>query len=271
MSAEPRERPCEAVLVPSQMASAVEGYSWARDMVGESGGVVYRLHGKPGAADLYLKHGRVAVAEDLADEAARLNWLAGRIPTPAVVQFERAGQDAWLLMEAMPGETAYQVLEANPDAAPSVVDALALFLRRFHAIPAGECPFNSDHHSRLLLARARMEAGVVDVEDFDDERQGWSAERVWEAMQALASFQAEPVVTHGDFSLDNLLMRDGAVVGCIDVGRVGIADRYQDLAILWNGLGEFGAPLQGRLFEQYGAACVDHGRLEFHLVLDEFF
>jgi aminoglycoside 3'-phosphotransferase-1 len=64
---------------------------------------------------------------------------------------------------------------------------------------------------------------------------------------------------------------DGKVVGCIDVGRLGIADRYQDLAILWNGLGEFGEPIRKRLFTAYGIRHADEGKLQFHLLLDELF
>lgn len=63
-------------------------------------------------------------------------------------------------------------------------------------------------------------------------------------MQGLLPLASDPVVTHGDYSLDNLLPHEGDVVGCIDAGRVGIADRYQDVAILWNCVGEFGTALQ---------------------------
>jgi aminoglycoside phosphotransferase len=62
-----------------------------------------------------------------------------------------------------------------------------------------------------------------------------------------------------------------AAAGCIDVGRVGIADRYQDLAILWNCLGEFSPSLQKRLFQKYGIDNPDMNKLQFHLMLDEFF
>ncbi len=55
------------------------------------------------------------------------------------------------------------------------------------------------------------------------------------------------------------------------VGRVGIADRYQDLAILWNCLGEFSPSLQKRLFQKYGIDNPDMNKLQFHLMLDEFF
>lgn len=264
-----REEACAAAPVPASMSVELDGYQWARDAVGESGGAVYRLHGK--APNLFLKQGRDAVADDITDEMVRLRWLAVYMPVPRVVHFVRTPDEAWLLMTAMRGKTAYQVLESSPGAGPGVVDALVRFLRQMHAIPVNVCPFNSDYAFRLSRARARIDAGLIEVDDFDEEREGWTAEEVWEAMHTLLPLWPDPVVTHGDFSLDNLLIHEGEVVGCIDVGRVGVADRYQDLAILWNCLGEFDASLQERVFSQYGIAEPNLRKLQFHLMLDELF
>lgn len=266
-----REKACAAVLAPASISAELIGYKWARDTVGESGGAVYRLHGKVNAPDLFLKHGKDAYADDITDEMIRLRWLAKYIVVPTVVHFARTADEAWLLMTAVPGKTAYQVLEACPDLRLAVVDELAIFLRRIHAIPVSECPFTSDHGYRLTCARARINAGLVEEDDFDEERNGWTAEQVWETMQHLLPLAPDPVVTHGDFSLDNLLIRDGKVIGCIDAGRLGIADRYQDLAIVWNCLGEFGASFQQRFLKQYGISDPDQVKLEFYLMLDELF
>jgi aminoglycoside phosphotransferase len=81
--------------------------------------------------------------------------------------------------------------------------------------PVNTCPFTSDHAYRLTRARARIDAGLVEEDDFDEGREGWTAEQVWEAMQGLLPLAPDPVVTHGDFPLDNLLIWDGEVVGCI--------------------------------------------------------
>lgn len=266
-----REKPCAAIVVPSGWTATLDGYRWARDTVGVSGGAVYRLHGKAGAPDLYLKHGHGCVASDIHAETARLRWLADYLPVPHVVQAERTPDEAWLLMMAMPGLTTYQVMQAHPELRTVVVDALALFLQRLHAIPVERCPFQSDDTQRLAMARARIDAGLVDEDDFDEEREGWSAEQVWEAMQKLLPLAPDGVVNHGDYSLDNLFIRDGEMAGCIDAGRVGIADCYQDLAIMWNCLGEFGAPLQERFMQRYGIGHIDQGKLTFHLLLDELF
>lgn len=259
--------------MPASLSAAVAAYRWARDSIGESGAAVYRLQGRNGAPDLYLKHGMDVAAADIADEAARLRWLAQYCPVPAVVQFARVTDpdQAWLLTAALPGKTASELLEANPALGPAVVDALAAFLRRLHALPMSECPFDAGSAVRLAQARQRIDAGLVDADDFDAGRQGWTAQHVWAALQDCQPITPDLVVTHGDFSLENIVMHEGAVAGCLDVGRAGVADRYQDLAIVWRALGELDAGLQQRFVEQYGLLDIDQGKLQFHLLLDELF
>lgn len=259
--------------MPASMAAAVAGHGWVRADGGASDAAVYRLQGQGAAPDLYLKHGVEAAAADIADEMARLRWLAPYLPVPAVRQFARVAdpEQAWLLMTAMPGTTASAVLEANPALGPAVVDALAAFLRRLHAVPVRDCPFDAGHALRLAQARQRIDGGLVDADDFDAERAGWTAEQVWAALHGCLPLVPDLVVTHGDFSLDNILMHEGAIAGCIDVGRAGVADRYQDLAIVWRSLGEFDASLQQRLLRAYGIVDADQGKLQFHLLLDELF
>ncbi len=266
-----REAACPPALVPAGLAAHVQGCAWARDTVGESGGTVYRLHGKPGAPDLFLKHGTGAVAEDVTDEMVRLLWLGGRVPVPSVVHFTRTAAEAWLLMTAIPGRTVFQVLEEDAAGRHNAVAAMARFLRRLHSLPIQACPFNADHAFRLMRARERIDTGLVDTDEFDDERRGWTAEQVWGELMALLPLAPDPVVTHGDFSLDNILLQGGEAIGCIDVGRVGIADRWQDLAVLWHCLGEFDASLRDTLLATYGLSAADERKLRFHLLLDELF
>jgi len=116
-----------------------------------------------------------------------------------------------------------------------------------------------------------MDAGRVDCSDFDDERAGWTAADVWQAITVMLPLPFERVLTHGDSSLGNILLSNGRITGCIDVGRAGIADPYQDLALLWNNLREFPEPIAATLWEAYGVASPDQRRLAFHLGLDEMF
>lgn len=265
-----RERLEASVAVLDDLSPLIEGRAWFRNLIGESGAAVHRLS-LPGAPDLYLKHGRGDIATDIADEAARLRWLAPHVSTPQVLHVSTDADAAWLLTTALPGRTAYDVLTSHPSQALNIVDRIAVFLKTLHAIPVARCPFDSGPARRLSLAHARMQAGLVDVDDFDATHEGWTPQQVWDEMIALRPAAIEPVIAHGDWSLDNILIEDRAVSGCIDVGRLGVADRYQDLAILWNNLDEFGPDAQTRFLAAYGIADLDEDRLRFHLALDEFF
>lgn len=260
-----------ALLLPASLRERLEGYDLVPDETGESDADVFRLRGASGQPDLFLKHAEGGAADDLTEEMSRLRWLRTYLPVPEVVSFIRDRETAWLLTTALEGSSAYDVLESAPARREAVVDALACFMLRLHAIPAERCPFNSQFPLRLHRARQRIDDGLVDTDDFDDEREGWTAQQVWTAIHEHNLPGSAPVVTHGDFSLDNILIIGDEVSGCIDVGRLGIADRYQDLAILWNCLGEFGPELQERLFRQYGLPAADKDLLDLHLLLDELF
>lgn len=266
-----REHPCRAPRLPAGVAAHCEDARWHRDRVGEAGAAVYRV-ARPGRADLYLKHGRGAVAEAVVDEMVRLRWLQGHLPVARLLHFEVAASEAWLLTHALPGRTAYQWLCDAPAHMPQIVTTLARTLAQLHRVPVPSCPFQAPLDQRLAHARQRLDAGLIDPDDFDDARQGWTPAQVWRELQRLRPTGHDAVVCHGDYSLDNLLLdAQGRLTGLIDLGRLGVADRFQDLAILWNSLGEFGTDAQRHLFSAYGLAPPDARRLDFYLCLDECF
>lgn len=254
---------------PKTLHQILAGYTPERVRVGASGAAVYRLS-RPGRRTLYLKQ------QTVTDEIVRLQWLAQHLPCPRILQFggDRAGR-AWVLTTALPGRPAYEVLAAagrSPDTRrQAAVRLIADFLRRLHALPAHTCPFVADHRLRMAQAHRNLEAGLVDESDFDEPRQGWPAREVWSRLNTLVPARMDRVVTHGDFSLDNIFLHRGRVSGVLDVGRLGVADPYQDLAILWNNLEEFGASLQQEFLRTYGEPRLNRRKLEFHLCLDEFF
>lgn len=256
--------------LPRSLADVVAGYAAIPNKIGQSGGVVHRFDA-PDRPSLFLKHGTGRVAADIADEYARLRWLQGRWQVPAIVSYAETDEGAWLLTTALPGRAAYGWLQDYPDRRRDAVRAIIAFLREMHAEPIATCPFNAGLPLRMADAAANVAAGRIDLDELDPEREGWSAEQLWVHLQQLSAIVTDPVVTHGDFSLDNIFLdADGAVTGCLDVGRVGVADRYQDLAILWNSLREFDPALAEAMFADYGVAP-DRWKIELHLVLDEFF
>jgi aminoglycoside 3'-phosphotransferase-1 len=248
------------------------GYTPVPTEQGESGGLLTRFVA-PHRPARYLKQGTGAVADDIAAEYLRLRWLQGRLPCPAIVAYASEGDAAALLTMAVPGVTAYEALTADPSRAPALIEAVAATLRALHALPVDTCPFEATLPVRLAAARARVHAGLVDEDDFGDLHTGWSASQVLAALERdlAGGLHLARVVTHGDFSLGNVLMHDGRVTGVIDVGRLGVADPYQDLAILHDNLAEFGDAAQAALWRGYGIAQPDDARRVAHLRLDELF
>lgn len=256
---------------PEAIRRALVGYAPTPVAVGQSGSTVLRFETGNGETR-YLKYGGGDIASDIANEVVRLHWLSPRISAASVIDFVQERGTSYLLTRGVPGVSAYRYLRSHPEAGVRTVHAIVSFMQALHALPVTDCPFDAGSTVRLAEARGRIEAGLVDTSDFDDARAGFSAEAVWAAMTELLPLPFERVVTHGDFSLDNILIgEDGAVSGIIDAGRVGVADPYQDIAILWNGLGEFGAELQPALWRALCISEPDERRLHFHLCLDEFF
>jgi aminoglycoside 3'-phosphotransferase-1 len=176
-----------------------------------------------------------------------------------------------MLTAALPGQPAYQCLVSPAPQRAAAVRTIADFLRRLHALPIDSCSFLADHPNRLRQARHNLEAGLVDAADFDDQRQGHTPAQVWAELTALVPAHASRVVTHGDFSLDNIFLHRRHVTRLLDTSRLDIPDPYQDLAILGNNLAEFGPALQREFLPAFGLPRVDRRKLDFHLCLDEFF
>lgn len=225
-----------------------------------------------GGPDLYLKTGAGEVAQAILDEAARLRWLAGRVPAARALAFAAEDDRAWLLTRALPGQSGDGWLASDPALLPRIVDAFAGFLRGLHALDADACPFRAGAGVRLADARRRVAAGLVDETDFDPDHADWSAADLLADVERLAPVARASVVTHGDFTLANLLLDERMrVTGCIDVGRLGVADPYQDMALFWRDLAEHGPAMQRRFLDAVGIAQPDPHRLAFHRRLDELF
>lgn len=253
---------------PSAWTEPLSGRVATRQTIGRSNAVVWRLE-QDGALPLFVK---VEIESPLAEapgEAARLRWLAAQdVPCPGLLGNLSEDGLRWLLMTAVPGRD----LASSPDIDPAaVVELVAAALRDLHDRGTDGCPFDHSLDARLQLARARMEAGRVDEDDFDDERQGRTAEELFEVLLAGRPGDEAPVLTHGDACLPNLMSQAGRFTGFVDCGRVGLADRHQDIALAAGSLDyNLGAGWGERFLGAYGGP-VDPERLAYYRLLDEFF
>jgi aminoglycoside 3'-phosphotransferase-2 len=255
--------------LPAAIAAVVDGYSLERDTLGYSGATVARLV-RPGAPPLFLKSAGGAQRVEIADEYARLCWAQGRLPVPEALAFVETDDRAFLLLTAIPGTNTTD--DSYHSDVVGMVRELAAGLRLIHATPANDCPFDHRLAAQIERARARLEAGLVRADDFDHVHQGRDAHELFaELLERAAVEQEDVVLTHGDACLPNVLLEDRRLSGFCDVGRLGLSDRYRDLALAARSLARnWGSEYVPLLFEAYGVAP-DERKIELYLLVDEFF
>jgi aminoglycoside 3'-phosphotransferase I len=258
------------VRLPDAAADLLGGRRLAMVDEGQSGAAVFRTDDNRPV--LYLKIGESEAARLVADEAVRLRWLSGKIPAARIVSAGEGDGKAWLLTEGLDGLTLGAWIKRDRARAPCAAAAMARFLCDLHALPADDCPFDSSVSGWLPEVRRLVAEGLVDTDDFDAEHEDWSAARVLAKVEALAGHACGRVVVHGDFTLGNLVADDaGQIVGCLDVGRLGVGDPYRDIFIGWRDLGGFGRDAQRAFLDALGIAELDETRRELHRALDELF
>jgi kanamycin kinase/streptomycin 3"-kinase/aminoglycoside 3'-phosphotransferase-2 len=251
--------------------------SWEQVTTGMSGAVVRRS--PDGSA--YAKSGRGPSRDDVIDERDRLEWLAGTdLPAAEVLDWEDDGETATVTVRALPG---VPMSELPATSTAGAVRSLGLFLRRLHASPRENCPFERWLAVTVPLARLRVDHDLVDESDFDEERSGRSASALLDELLELRPRAEELevgdlVVCHGDACLPNFLVdpESHEVTGMVDVHRLGVADRHLDLALATRSMANttlnpaFGPDAADALLAAYGGPA-DPWRLDFYRLLDEFF
>jgi aminoglycoside phosphotransferase len=259
--------------LPRDLALTIGPVMWVPVLTGESGASVFRLTDpRRELPDRFLKISPTSDDDDLRQEMERLTWLRGRLPVPEVLGYGVGYRYRFLLISAVPGQDAsVERFSARPG---KLVEALATGLRLIHSVDPLVCPFLRPLDVMIDRARVHVEAGRVDEADFDDVRQGRSAREVFDQLLADRPPIEERAFVHGDYCLPNILLDPASmrVTGFIDWGRAGVADPYQDLALAARSvIYNIGARWVDRFFDAYGLKPVDHARVRYYQLLDEFF
>lgn len=208
----------------------------------EAGGITYRLGDSVAAR--YLKWQPPHPEIDLAEEARRLEWAARYTPVPRVLDSGATPDAAWMLTAGLPGLSA--VVPPWIERPEIAIRAVGRGLRLLHdRLPVDECPWTWSPEERIAEARSR-------------------------GIQVPAHLSEPPpidrlVVCHGDACCPNTLLDDrGEPCAHVDLGSLGVADRWADIAVAaGNTLVDFGAGWADILIEGYGVEP-DRERLAYY-------
>lgn len=258
-----------AETLPGDLLERLGPAAWHPIEIGQSGARTYRLEAEDGTST-YLKIRDAEGPETLREEAYRLAWLKDKLLVPELLDYRQLSDRDILWMSAMPGMHA--AADCWKDRLPEMVRALALGLRRIHALNIEDCPFDRRVAACVREAGRRLSEGQVDQDDFDDDREGCSAEELYAQLLATVPPDEDLVFTHGDYCLPNIVLDEDLNAGFIDWGRAGVADRYQDIALATRSLSSnFGPEWTDVFLAAYGLEKPDRAKLEFYRLLDEFF
>jgi kanamycin kinase len=213
----------------------------------ELGGLTFEIVGPGGRR--FAKWAPAGSGLDLTPEVLRLRWAARFTPVPRVLDAGADETGAWLLTAGLPGDSAVTARwKADPRTAAT---AIGYGLRALHdRLPVEDCPFSWGVEQRVARVRA---AGRHEPARWHPDHAALSAR---EAQARLADPPPVDrlVVCHGDACAPNTLLReDGTWSGHVDLGALGVADRWADLAVAtWSLDRNYGSGWQPSLLEAYG-------------------
>ncbi|MCC7076862.1 MAG: aminoglycoside 3'-phosphotransferase [Acidimicrobiia bacterium] len=217
--------PDPRVGVPDAIVEIARGREVTPVWQNELGGLTFEVGG--GESRCFVKWAPARSGLDLDAEATRLTWLAPFTPVPRVLGQGSDATGAWLVTSPVPGESAVSDRwKAQPVAA---VTAIGVGLRHLHEVlPVASCPFS------------------------------WSVE-VRTAAATLPSVREPPpvdrlVVCHGDACAPNTIIAgSGHWSGHVDLGSLGVADRWADIAVAtWSTQWNYGPGFEATLLDAYG-------------------
>lgn len=218
-------RRLDGVVVPPVVRELASGRPVEPVWRNELGGLTFAIDS--GAE--YVKHGPAHAEHDPDAEFARLAWVCGFVGAPRPID---SGVDAagnrWLRTVGIPATSA--VLGGWRERPEWVVPELGRALRRFHEqVPVDGCRWSWSIADRLAYR------GLAD-----------DALGEWPVLDA--------VVCHGDACNPNFLLdADGRCVAYVDLGRLGVGDRWADLAPALQSLGwNFGPGWEAVFLAGYG-------------------
>ena len=237
--------------MPAAVAALAAGRTMVPVWFNEVGGLTYEVGA--GAGRCFVKWAPADSDElDLAAEADRMEWARQFHPVPRPLARGRDADGSWLVTAPVPGDSA---VAARWKAEPAVaVTAIGEGLRALHdALPADGCPFSWGAPERVAAAARKADDGGQDPARWHPSHQGLTVAAALERAAVIPPAD-QLVVCHGDACAPNTLIgAGGRWSGHVDLGALGIGDRWADLAIAtWSTGWNFGPGWERLLLDAYG-------------------
>lgn len=256
--------------LPNELNELLSEYHCIKNRVGCSSASVY--HFQKGDIGYYLK---IDKSRELMRERDIMIWLHGKLPVPQVKYFGEKDNLYYLLMTASNGYMSCNcpedvVREPYENTAKLLADGILML----QSIDITDCPFVNTLDIKLGDALFNVEHDLVDMDDFEDGNEFTTPMELYNYLIQNKP-QEENCFCHGDYCLPNIFIDENEVTGFIDLGRSGIADKWQDIALCVRSLGYNlrnvdKAKYIDLLFERLNIEP-NWDKINYYILLDELF
>lgn len=219
--------------------------------------------------------------EEAENEYRMMAWLNDKLPVPKILCWEKKNGKSYLLMTKVEGQMCCdaEMLE-DPK---HLVKMLAEGLKMLWNVDISNCPYNNRIDNKLSSAQIRVENNLCTMEDAEPETYGKDGfDNPAQLLQWLKDNRPteELVFSHGDYCLPNVFVKENKINGFIDLGRSGIGDKYQDIALCYRSLQHnFAGTYGGVVYEDFDATILfdelgiipDWNKIKYYILLDELF
>lgn len=210
-----------------------------------------------------------------------MNWLDGKLSVPKVIAYEEQNDWSFLLMSRVRGKMCCdkEYME-DPEL---MISLTAKALHTLWNIDITGCPCDWRTDRKLKIARYLVEHDLVDMENAEE---GTFGENGFKNPKELLDWliankpEEELVLSHGDFCLPNIMVDNGEFSGVIDLGRAGVSDKWNDIAIAYRSIknnlsGKYDGKTWGnfdkdQFFEKLGVVP-DWDKIRYYILLDDLF
>ncbi|HWT74262.1 MAG TPA: APH(3') family aminoglycoside O-phosphotransferase [Mobilitalea sp.] len=250
--------------MPKELENLLEDMECIVDNEGKSKAQVKKYYDRN--KTYYLKIERVN--SEVEREIGMYQWLKGKLPVPAIVYQAIIDDTSYLLMEKAKGQMLEdERFKNNPEL---LVRLAAKGINRLQRVDISECIYNSTIEYKLMKAKEFIANGVsISIGESIYTKGISTVEDVYNYLVKHKQ-EEELVFTHGDYCFNNYFTDGENITGYIDMGRGGVGDKYQDIALCVRELRDYDSRYTDLLFELLGIEP-DYEKIKYYILLDELF
>lgn len=252
--------------LPEQIKMHVSDMECIQNDVGCSQATIYKFFSNEKV--LYLKV--ESKSGELETEYNNIRWLQGKLLVPHIIEWVTDDGFNYLLLSEMKGRMACDdYYLQNPHMA---VTLLSEGIKQLQAVNINNCPINNDLNRKLYDASENIKNNYVDMTDWESNNRFTNPSELLKYLKNNKPKNEELVFTHGDYCLPNIFGMEEKIGGFIDMGRAGIADKWQDIALCIRSLHHnFHTEEYDELLLSQIGISMNKEKLDYYILLDELF